>query len=224
MSDFDNLLKYDPLEHAEKIAAEGGDAQQIGVGLHLIHNANLRNELALRDDTYYGSPWSDYKRVVDELGFKTEFFNIHTTEEGEVEEEIIYVREDGLLIHAESSRGKVVNSSTIYFNLQVSDRAMVWALPVSGHFHTQSYDEGKWIWVGNIDGRVALRHHLARLEGIGTPLREWVEAGHLWLLNYAESSSISDAADSRERIDAINESKIATLPDWMQENLRKVEG
>ena len=64
---------------------------------------------------------------------------------------------------------------------------------------------------GHSDGREALRHGLAKLEKAGEILPVWVDRPFLWLLHYG------DTKIPGYNYEAINNERIAMMPEWVRE-------
>lgn len=190
--DFQRLLDTDALAEAEKITGrsykEDPLTKALGFGMHIRLTETKREELALRDDTYYASPWTDTLRIYRDLGF--EIVHSHrfpsSRQTVELDAFVVLWRLDGVLATAESY-GDATNSSKIYYNWRPNeDLESRWGITSSGGFHRESYDAGDEIWVGHHDVREAIRHKLARLESNGTFVVPWVARPFLWLLDYSQ--------------------------------------
>lgn len=214
MSTIDNLLTMDPLAEAEKVTGESykdnEETQALGMLLHMEKAAAVREEMGLRDDTFYSSEFGHALRVLMDLGFQIihqhDFFPRSRSNKGSRIEQFVVMWRDGVLITATSYMGTTVNSLNAYYNWEPHEGVNPFTFTASGHLHGDSYDAGRKVWIGHQDFRQGLRHYLARLEDNGRFLSTWVERPSLWLLDYDQEQ------DNDADYKTINEQVIATFP------------
>lgn len=84
-----------------------------------------------------------------------------------------------------------------------------WADKCKAYFEEDGND-AKVIYVGNHDGREALRLHIRQLRKHGSFLPQWVSCDFLWLLHYMDTKR--DDYDYK----AINKERVAMLPKHIQ--------
>ncbi len=213
--DIDSLLRFDPLDTAEKLV--GTDDQDtvsmVGLALAIRHNATKEKVLTARGDTSFSCSVDRYLSVVNGLGFERvllDHFNrpSHDDAGREVTEFLaIYARPDGLLLRIDTY-GDLINSANIYFNVSYipEDRSK---LPLcSGH--TKIVSSSSHVWVGHQDVREALRHKIESFEKVGSFTNPWVERPFLWLLNYQDTKVLN--CDYEE----INADRISRMPEWVR--------
>lgn len=197
---FDELLNMDPLLEAENVTGksykEDEDTLMLGMALHMMKNDQVRTELGLRGDTYYGMPYDEYVAVAHNLGFKTLLTLPFTNKEG-IEETQEFLWRDGLLLITESftwERGgkKSTNNARIFFNCEFADSSDAWGFRFSGHLHSDMYDQGRYIWVGDVDAREALVNTVNRMETECTILKDWVEKPFMYLSNYMDEKTVHE--------------------------------
>lgn len=211
MTDFDDLLKFDPLVHAETLTGKSykddESTSALGFALHLEHTQRKRDELSLRDDTHYGSPFWNTLRIFNDLGFEAVHGHLFpsSTQAHASDRFVLLWRPDGVLGTLESY-GDATNNAKIYYNWRVNENVENrYALLSSGHWVDEQ------TWTGDHDAREGLRHTLSRLEATGTFLPFWVERPWLWLLDYSQTKTPN--YDHK----TINEELIARLPILVRE-------
>lgn len=200
MTEIDDLLNADPLGEAEALTGESykesEDTLALGMLLHMVKGDAVREEMGLRDDTFYGSSFEDALRVLAELGFEVihqhEFFpKSYGSEEPRTEQYIVLWR-DGVLATLVSYNGTSVNNLELFYNWQPNEDVRHSPSGASGHLHGESYDQGVKIWIGHQDARTGLRHILNRLETTGKFLTSWIESPFLYLMDYALEAAGAD--------------------------------
>lgn len=216
--EFDELLRFDPLDAAEKMTGQSykDDEFTLGVGMamSMAHTETVRDELFLRNDTHLSGKFDYSVKIIEDLGFtevyRTEFVGRYSG----AEQYRIYWR-DGALLTIESftwsdDEEPSANSIKVYYNWRHTSSEDRWHFTASGCFHRESYDAGDHVWIGDHDGRQGLRHILAQLEQNGELLSEWIERPFLWFLTYADS----DVKDYDYK--KITEDRIAALPEHVR--------
>jgi hypothetical protein len=211
MEYFDELLKIDPLALAEKLTGksykEDKDTSHLGLGLAMLVNQRKRDELSTRDDTYHGSSYADAIRIIEELGFQFVYVEQQQQQQQQPDgkDEMRLYWRAGILLFVESYAGKRVNNISIHYNWRhAPDLEDRFNLTSSGHYHTESYDAGEHVWIGQHDVREAFRHKLALLEANGKFLETWVECPFIYVVPYWDRKS-NTSCDYRQRLDFLPE-------------------
>lgn len=213
----DELLAFDPLDAAERITGLEGDAAA-GLGLLLAqaHGHTKREMLEGRDDTTFSNKVERYLRIASELGFE-EVLRLPFTgrawgDEAPPEETFhVLAHRDGMLLRFDTYQCLDVNGSTLYYNWRPNQGVDAWRITSSGHWHGYTNPDHTGTWVGDHDGREALRHKIQRLRDNGKLITPWVERPWMWLLHHM------DTRPAGYDHDAINDKRIAMLPDWVRE-------
>lgn len=219
------LLNYDGLAEAEKEFGRTARSQDIAlIGMLNMHNVGdlKHQELTARDDTtYQNSMVENYMRICKDLGFEvvlTVPFVTGDTHHDPGRKETCYIlaTRDGLLLRFDTWRGDQVNSSNFYYNF-------LWDRTNDDHHYLTSSGgvygtEERPVWVGNHDGREALRYKVNCLRTGATLLAPWEHSPFLWLLHYGDTAV--EGYDYR----AINRERIALLPAWVQAMIVTKEG
>lgn len=191
MTDFDDMLNFDALDVAQEITGKSYKDDEatssLGMALHMLHNENMRDELALRDDTHYHISFADTVRILIDLGFE-EVYSREYAGSGVTETQSFFWRQ-GVLAVMTSYNAVTLNSGKIYYNWEPKEGTNAWEFTSSGGLDLDSHNAGRYVWVGNHDLREALRHNMDRLESNGTFLSSWVDKPFLWFLTHPEEKS-----------------------------------
>ena len=190
---------------------EDAATEELGVALQISANMNLNKALVEADDTTYANEIGRYLRIVKEEGFKEILcipFEGKPFNETVEEKYFIFWHEDGLLLSFETYRGTSVNSSHVYFNWLGNGEQWGPSVGCSGG----CTEEEPHVFVGDFDGRVALRYNLNKMRQEGKFLSSWVKKPWLWLLNYMDTKGEYDHK-------AITNSRLAMLPLEIQARL-----
>lgn len=216
--DMDKILHFDPLHEAEQITGKdyGSDKDTASLGflLHLDHAERKRKALDGAGDTHFRTTFEQFYLLAVNNDF-VEVYREHFNDVGESwstgrEETYLIMWRDGVLLTLESY-GESVNSAKIYYNLEIDNSGDEFYRPDgSGKFHWDSYEEGRHIYIGDIDVREGFLHHLNTLRAHGTFLVPWIESPFLWFVTYA---------DSRGKYDykALNKKRINQFPDEVRD-------
>lgn len=200
------VLNYDPLAEAERVRGtsykDDEDTMRLGLGLAMIHNANKESLLRKAADSYLNMPFADQLALFAELGFEEVYREAFTGSGGD-ETFVILWHNDGVLATCESYNGTRRNSAKVYYNYRHPDGYPGFHLTSSGGMRGD-------VWVGDHDAREGIRHNLDAMRAEGSFVAPWIERPFLWLLNYSESKGEYD-------YDAINEAKIARLPQHVRD-------
>ena len=201
------------------------DEETSALGMMLLMGKNewVKDEMDVRDDTWYSSPYSRSVRILGELDFEEIFTEEFDGHHSHMETYKIFWR-NGALVTLESytqaggeDKDKHVNSASLYANwLPLDGLERAWEFTSTGHWNhmTPTYDDVEgdpWVWIGHWDLRTGLRDTLDRLYGNGKILPEWVEKPLLHLCNFGaekvdhKEKDWMNAYDVREkaRFDAV---------------------
>lgn len=209
-------VRFDPLDFAEKlVGGKGRESVALGFALHVNHTAATKNLLETADDTHYGMGVAEYRRIIGEEGFQCVLkipFEGKSWGNGAPPKETFYVfwqPKDGILLHFDTFMEKDVNSSKFSYNWSPHNAKEIGHCLSSG-----GWRDSPKLWVGDHDGREALRLHIGDLRARGTFVTPWVEQPFLWLLHYM------DTKDEGYDYKAINAERIAMLPKKVQRAIR----
>lgn len=162
--------------------------------------------------------YQEYVDMLKEDGFvvvrETMFASPYAAVERHV---VMWKADEGLLATAESYTGKMLNSSHVHYNVlfdEIEDAdgdSIYYSLISSGSFHKESFDEGRYLWVGDHSGRGPdIRTNLNRLRSAGKFQPAWAQRPWLNLLNYMEWKTVAPFGDDvHQRTEAV----IAELPE-----------
>ena len=206
---FDDILNYDPLLEAEKATGlsykEDPGTQGLGFVLLQENAQRKKDELMLREDTYWGMPYFDALELALDLGFVVVYSSILRDDKRKYASgKLVYFNvlwRDGVLLKLESvysgeDRGYTVNTADIYYNWMMADGSTPWG-PVSGTSHwtrmTPGFDgelpDDPWVKVIHVDVREGLKHYLDKITGEGIVPDQWLYTDRLIefaLTSYAE--------------------------------------
>lgn len=215
VNEIENLVKMDPIAVAEKITGQpyedDNTTMALGMMLQMEQGAAIKEEMSLRDDSFYGSKFADALRVLDEMGFAI----IHQHEyvyssfdTDAVPDRFIVLWRDGVLAVLTSYQATTINTFNIYYNWRFNeqDGSSLFSFVASGGLNQDAYAQGEKIWVGHHDVRTGFRHTMNRLEMNGSFLSTWVERPFLWLVDTKQENEPD--YDYREITDEV----ISTFP------------
>ena len=207
-TEFDDILNFDPLLEAEKVTGLSykEDPGTQGLGFLLLQESAQRkkDELMLREDTYWGMPFREAVQIVLDLGFEPIYAQILPDNSkygtGRPVHFYIYWRRGVLLTlesygDEDSERGLTVNRAHMEYNWMQKDGSTPWC-PVSGSSSwtrmTPGFDgelpDDPWVMVGDKDVREGLKHYLDILHSSGIVPEEWRYMPRVISLHsYAES-------------------------------------
>lgn len=239
---FDELLSFDPMTIAERMAEPGDsehDTMMLGHHLRIIHNRVKNKELALRMDTYWQMDFDEALSVFREQGFKTvleETWPSHR--EGFIERGVVMWSSEGLLLQASSyasykqdpkTGGFTVptvqlSGATVYYNWVPNDRneprpteSGCYNLFRDGRMlslRERSAPGDEWVWSGNHDAREGLIHNLSQLRSKGTFLDTWKSDPSVYL-----SFGMADVATNGNDLRALTQERLRQLPSYVQERV-----
>ena len=186
MTDFNEMLKLDPLAEAEKLTGKSYKDDEatsaLGMLMHMEHNDRKREALNARDDTYYSISFDKTLQVFDDLGFVR--VHDHTIVESNYDDIFVVLwHPDGVLATTESYRnGESTNTAKIHYNWQIDDpsRGDLWDFISSGSWVSDS------VLSGDHDVREGLRHIMNKFWANGAFLNPWIDRPFLWLLDYGQ--------------------------------------
>lgn len=184
-SEFDALLGYDSLAEAERITGKSYKEDEVtgklGLLLHMEHTQRKRDELMVRQDTYYSIPFTEAVDVALDIGFKPVWTHAGTSSYGHPQKTIIFWHE-GILLTMNDYKG-CLNSANIHFNWRPSsgksdEFGPIFDLPVSGSMKHrgpgfEDIDGDPWVFVGSIHVVEGLKHRVEQLRASGEVLTEW---------------------------------------------------
>lgn len=207
------VIAVDPLASAELFTGSTVEDSSLGfmAGIAMIQGkaSTMRRLLRERGDVWDGMPVGEYRAVVEGYGFELalELPFSHTDPWGKERAEtlFIYAHPDGLLLKFDTYEGERVNSGNVYYCWE-GELPAGELITSSGHWLKPDYR----VWAGDHDCREAVLFNLDRLRSHGSFVSPWPARPSLWLLNYSDTKQAGcDYA-------AINDERIAMLPDWVQ--------
>ena len=189
------ILNLDPISTVESFIgknhkdwdweAEGKEA----FAFSMEWNAYKRNHLKRVKDTYFGISWGEFKGILDEEGFvcgyRKEF---HGREH--IEEEVIYFHEaKGLIVFADSYRGKSINSAHLYGEVYSKELTGDQWTVLQG-FSMSSNGDGTISF--SLDMREGFRNRLNDLSEVFEFSKTWSTEPFMWFMNYMETNKDSN--------------------------------
>lgn len=219
MSDeLDRLLKFDPLDTAERmLGRDDPNSLNLGLALHINHTQRKREALAALGDTTFSNRVDRYQEILALMGFELALelpFVAQGYGNGDPDREeryFIYAHRDGLLLCFDTYCGNMVNGATVYYNWIPHSTTDRWGYTSSGRFEGYVDHLNPGVWCGDHDAREALRHKIQGLRSAGSLLPKWRNRPWLWLLHYQDTKE--PGYDHK----AINESRIRLCPQWVQD-------
>ena len=164
-NELDQLLRFDPLDTAERITGRQDDATTwLGWALAHQHGERKRVALAARDDTQLTNRVDRYLRICADLGFEQVLHmpfrgRSWSGEEPPQESLHILAHRDGLLLKFDTFCTTDVNGASVYYNWRPRDLAVGWGCTSSGSYHEFDQDNNTGVWAGDHDAREALREY-----------------------------------------------------------------
>lgn len=199
-NEIERALNFDPIAEAEKVTGKGhwsgfdSADNSLALLMGITSNANKKDLLAQANDTYFGMSWSYFIDQLFSRGFKLGTAWRFTDDKyGEIHEEVavIYYREDGILIFAESySNATSVNSGKCWYELEFSDEANSTGDAFRRIIRTGGMHAEKKL-NNQIDIREGLFHKLETAAECGKFIPVWEHNTFLWISDYVESRLIS---------------------------------
>jgi len=214
--DLEGLLRFDPLDTAERITGRrDDDTTWLGMALAQRNGDAKRAALEQRDDTMLSNGVDRYLRICGELGFEEVLrmpFQGRSWSGEEPPGETFHVlaHRDGMLLAFDTFNTKDVNGAKVWYNWRPRDADTAHLCTSSGSYHAYDREARTGTWVGDHDAREALRHKIRRLRENGEFLSRWERRPFLWLLHHMDTKV--DGYDH----DAINAERIGMLPDWVR--------
>lgn len=188
------LLNLDPMGEAEKVThlSYKGDEATAGLGMLIAFNKASAVKKAMNEtnDTYYSSDFNEALAIIADLGFE-EILSRGFQAHGREETQKFFWRKDGVLLAIDSYNGETVNDLSLHYNIEFPKVEGSFSVTSSGHFHTESYDEGKYVWAGTHVVREALRFKLERLEKAGKFLPVWIDDPGVYVDHYGKTGNVS---------------------------------
>lgn len=204
----ESLLKFDPIEAAERIA--GREHPEVSLALSLAHNERKEKALRAASDSYHGIPFAEFFAIAELEGFTTIWRSSFLGDRGAFapydETFVVMWSKEGVLLQLESYAGTSINSARMTYNAGPATHEQLRSIASSGTFIEL---DGGIVLSGYHDVREGFRHNLHRLRAVGL-MRRWVDRPFLWLLNYAEAKT------SANEYKAITDAVVATFPEDVQ--------
>ncbi len=168
------LLSFNGYEYAESLIKKNSnnDSVTAAVGLLLdVSNKNLKNQiLQLNEDTYSNCSVSFYLKVAQKIGFQTILQYPFVSEI--LSKEYFYVLWNemcGILLKIITKNMDNVRSSVFYYNWKPHENKYLKDIMADGHFTKDK------IWVGDQDGKEALKLKIHSLFEKGNFIFPWIE-------------------------------------------------
>jgi len=213
----DDVLKFDPIDTAEKMM--GGDRSDasmfLGLALAMENNEQKERVLNASGDTHFSTTLDQYISIVQGIGFEQvlciPFVGEKWGKETAPQEKffVFFDKSRSILLTFDTYNSGKVNGGKFLYNIKPNNEKSFYNVISSGGYTKDS--DGNYVWVGDHDCREAIKHKIARLEENGQFLTKWLERPFLWLLHYM------DTKDKNYDYRAINAERIAMLPDYVQE-------
>lgn len=176
----DKILNYDPIDDAEKIIGERNDVSAgLGLLLSMTKNKLVRELMEESGDTHYNIEFEKAIKILEELRFieeYSEFFHNNNQKEETIK---IFVHEELTAVAViESYDGKRINTFNVHVNITVPNTDYSHPLMKQFIHDTAGHSRGalsyydrqnqkdtlyETIWL-MVDGREALKYHLAKLK------------------------------------------------------------
>jgi len=219
MSDeLDRLLKFDPLDTAERmLGRDNPDSLNLGMAMHINHVQRKREALEALGDTTFSNKVDRYQEILALMGFELALelpFVAKGYGNGDPDREeryFIYAHRDGLLLCFDTYCGNMVNGATVYYNWIPHSTTDRWGYTSSGRFEGYVDHLNPGVWCGDHDAREALRHKIQGLRSAGSLLPKWQYRPRLWLLHHQDTKE--PGYDHK----SITESRILLCPQWVQD-------
>lgn len=217
-SELDRLLKFDPLDTAERmLGRDNPDALNLGMAMHINHVQRKREALEALGDTTFSNKVDRYQEILALMGFELALelpFVAKGYGNGDPDREeryFIYAHRDGLLLCFDTYCGNMVNGATVYYNWIPHSTTDRWGYTSSGRFEGYVDHLNPGVWCGDHDAREALRHKIQGLRSAGSLLPKWRYRPWLWLLHHQDTKE--PGYDHK----SITESRILLCPKWVQD-------
>lgn len=221
------LIDFDPIDVAEKLVGPSETANSLGLLLHIEKTRELNTILKKGDDTTFSEKMANHLRIVKELGFCVvyeEHENVTNKWDSKSTPESYYIlwHDDGILMTCDSYMGIGRNSCLIYFNLRTKkdkDTSNIWNLRISGRLGGPDND----VWIGDSDGRTAIRHQIGEMKKVGDFLPQWIESPFLWISPYWDTNKWDNnngRKEMKER-EEVREKKANKRLDSLPENIQR---
>jgi hypothetical protein len=232
-------LKFDALAEAGNITGkdykEDESTESLGVLMHLSSTQSKHKLLSDLGDTTFSMGLDDYLKVVTDYGFEIAYVeDVRFTEpygKKEKQDSRLYIllhREYSLVIIFDTFyNNTVINGGNLYYNLEI-DRTVEGHARVtsSGHVHYDTYDKeaDKYLWIGYHDCREGIITNIENMLEVGRFLPQWVESPVTWVTHFSDHYSNSGIEESMKSLDKISATRLAKLPDSLNDTLGVVSG
>lgn len=213
--ELDRLLAFDPLDTAERLVGENEAATWLGMVLAQQRGEALREVLEARGDTQLTNRVARYLEITRDLGFEEVLcmpFDGRSWSGETPPDETFHVlaHRDGMLLAFDTFGTTSVNGAKVWYNWRPRDDEFNWRIVSSGSYHRWDPEARTGTWVGDHDAREALRHKIQGLRLNGEFLPRWERRPFLWLLHHMDTEVPGYDHE------AINEARIALLPEWVR--------
>ena len=180
-----NLFNYDPLDEAESLTGKSykDDKETMGLGFLLMQASKHVKELKLKEtnDTTLTNEISNYIKIIEDFGFNKVYEEIFVIENREEKQYMYWV--DGILLVFDTHYG-YINGSSFYYNWVPNKDTEYYKYISSGGFAKDNKT-----WLGNHDGREAIKYKINQLKCNGKILKVWNEQMFLWLCHYGDTKN-----------------------------------
>lgn len=189
------VLKHDSLASSEKILGKSykdfnEDEQKFSLAQAMLENKVKENILKESKDTYFTIPWNDFINLLEKQGFKLQQEWTYNSF-NEKNSAVVYKNEGMLIIATATSNNKMLNSGTLYTELELKNDINWGDLKTfqSGGF----YDVERKHLYSSYDVREGLINHINEIKEKATilPLFE-TNRNYLWFATHEDEKKITD--------------------------------
>jgi len=215
-NELSEALKFDPLNIAEKITGKDyqDDKYTTGLGMSFMLKNNQHKDclLKLRDDAYFSMLFKDYAELVKDFGFSLIHEHPYKSRYDKRDEifQVYFYEKYGIILDI-TSYDKRINSSTFYYNFKFKDEKY-YNITSSGH----CYEKDTTIWIGNHDGREALKFHIEQILQCATFIVPWVERPFLFFADSSQTKENFVSMQEPHYYENITNQVIETFPDYVK--------
>ena len=194
-----HVLTRDPLEQAEKTFGKRWDRfsdeeMSAAMVLNMVCNAEKEHVMREMKDTHFSMSWNEFEEILASNGFKIGYEEKFPYED-RFEKEVVFCREDGLLIWATSfSNMTSVNGGQLYGEIQLRNVEDRMNIPRCSNGFL-NFEEKKLHFEADV--REGLIYFINQMQKYGEFLPRWEEEHKfLWFLNFSQEEKNSN--DYRE--------------------------
>lgn len=186
----------------------------------VVNNQIKGNYLKEMGDTHFGMTWEEFLTLCRKQGFEVAYRNDFVDDlydEINTEEEIVlFHKEKGLILYANSYRCKTsVGSAKLYGEIRMKEDS-------NSHVAYQVLSACSFEGTGlgtilvSLDLREGMIANLSKLEGSYNFVNPWNKMPFIWFLNYVEEARISQSIFDMS-YEKINQEKIALMSSEAQQ-------